>query len=110
MQQGLKEQGLFIVLAGRLDVIETSVDGEKSIAQIGHGDLVGEFSELFDQPAQASIISRGKCWLLTLSHQRFEAIAANNPGLRDHLRRLASERDSSRRDARSKEGSSGHQA
>ncbi len=108
VQQGLKKQGLYVVLAGRLDVIEASVDGEKNLGVIGYGDLVGEFSELFDQPAQASVISRGKCWLLTLTHQRLAAITAKNLRLRDYLHRLASERYRSRREALVAVDTSGH--
>ncbi len=108
IQQGLKEQGIYVVLAGRLEVIETSVDGEKSLAMIGHGDLVGEYSELYDQPAQASVISRGKCWLLTLTHRRIAAITAKNPRLNDHFRRLAFDRSRSLREAKVALNSSGH--
>jgi cAMP-dependent protein kinase regulator len=110
IQQGLEKQGLYVVLAGRLDVIEAGVDGEKSVAVIGHGDLIGEFSELFDQPAQASVISSGKCWLLSLPHQRVAAITAKNPLLLEYLRRLASERYHSRSESLVAASSSGHKA
>ncbi len=106
VEQGLKEQGLFVVLSGRLEVIETGVDGEKSLAVIRHGDLVGEFSELFDKPAQASVIARSKCWLFTLSHQRYAAISAANPRLEDLMRKLAHHRDRLRHSMYMDEGSS----
>jgi CRP-like cAMP-binding protein len=98
IQQGLAEQGFFVVLAGQLEVIESGVNGDKSLGMVEYGDLLGEFSELFDQTAQATVIARGKCWILTLSHRRFKAITKANPRLNDLLRSLAQKRNLQRRE------------
>lgn len=98
IQQGLMDQGLYVVLAGQLDIVESGVDGEKTVATAGHGDVLGEFSELFRQVARASVIARGKCWLLTLSHARLASIMKANPRLSELLHQLAHKRDRQRRE------------
>jgi CRP-like cAMP-binding protein len=93
IQQGLTEQGLFVVLAGELDVIAEGVDGDKTLAMLQAGEIFGEMSTLYQQPAIATVMARKKCWLLGLSSARFAKILKRNPRLAEMLRRIAQERD-----------------
>jgi ATP-binding cassette subfamily B protein len=98
LRQGLSDQGLYVVLAGSLDVIEESPDGEKVLATLGHGELFGEFSALCAQPATASVVARGKAWLFVLNQARLSKIARQNPRLHELLREVSRKRDASRSD------------
>ncbi len=98
IRQGLTDQGLYVILAGRFDVIEELDDGsEKHHASLGHGEVFGEFSSLCAQPASATVVARGKGWLFALSQQRLEQIARENPRLHELLRELAQQREADRR-------------
>jgi CRP-like cAMP-binding protein len=109
IQQGLKEQGLYVVLAGQLELIEASAFGEKSLGMVGYGELLGEYSELFELPARASVVSRAKCWIFSLSHRRFQMISEANPRLVDLLRRQAQENDIQHHEDHAAAGSRGHE-
>jgi CRP-like cAMP-binding protein len=99
IQQGLKHQGLYVVLAGQLEIVESSGRGDKSLGIAEHGDVLGEFSELFEQAAHASVIARSRCWLLNLTHPRFKSIVNSNPRLNELLVQIAEKRDTERRAA-----------
>lgn len=92
IQQGLSEQGLFVVLAGELDVVAEDVGGDKALGSLQAGDVFGEMSTLYQEPAIASVITRKKCWLLSLSHARFAKILEHNPKLLEMMHRIARER------------------
>jgi CRP-like cAMP-binding protein len=97
VRQGLSDQGLYVVLAGSLDVVQEGPDGDKAIATLGHGELFGEFSALCAQPATATVVARGKAWLFALSQARLTKIARQNPRLHELLREVSRRRDASRR-------------
>ncbi|MGH0035042.1 MAG: cyclic nucleotide-binding domain-containing protein [Myxococcota bacterium] len=93
IRQGLPDQGLYVVLAGSLDVVEEGPRGEKVLATLGHGELCGEFSALCAQPATANVVARGKAWLFALSHGRLMKIARQNPRLHELLREVSRMRE-----------------
>jgi CRP-like cAMP-binding protein len=97
VRQGLSDQGLYVVLAGSLDVVQEGPDGDKAIATLGHGELFGEFSALCAQPATATVVARGKAWLFALSQARLTKIARQNPRLHELLREVSRRRDASGR-------------
>ncbi|MAG34530.1 MAG: hypothetical protein CL908_26980 [Deltaproteobacteria bacterium] len=90
LQPGCRNQGLSVVRTGQHQRIKSIPAGEKTIAEIGHGDVIGESAEIFDEIARASIVTQSRCWLLTLSHDRHAAITRANPHRMDLLRRLPS--------------------
>lgn len=92
LEQGLEAQGLFVVLSGKLEVVQQTPDGNKTIAELGHGDVFGEMSLLFESPATAKVVSHSKCWLVLLPRERFRRIARDNPGLVEYVRDIAQRR------------------
>ncbi|MCH7869661.1 MAG: cyclic nucleotide-binding domain-containing protein [Myxococcales bacterium] len=85
IREGIPDQGVFVVLAGHVEISQSSQDGEKVLASLSHGDVFGEQSVLLNQPAVATATARGKCWLFALSESRFAKIMASNPRLREML-------------------------
>jgi CRP-like cAMP-binding protein len=92
IRQGVSDQGVFIVLAGHVEISQSSQEGEKILASLCHGDVFGEQSVLLNQPAVATVTARGKCWLFALSEVRFAKILARNPRLREMLLNIGEER------------------
>ncbi|MCP4037884.1 MAG: cyclic nucleotide-binding domain-containing protein [bacterium] len=92
IQEGIPDPGLFVVLAGEVEVSQSSHEDDKMLARLGHGAVLGELSALYGQPAVASVIARGKCWLFSLSHGHFRKILDQNPKLREVLQELGQAR------------------
>jgi CRP-like cAMP-binding protein len=92
IQQGLSDRGIFVLLAGLLDVTQSSQSGEKHIATLSPGEVLGEQALLYNQGANATVTARGKCWLLALSEARFHKIVSDNPRLTEILRKIAEQR------------------
>lgn len=91
--------GLFIVLAGHLDVAVVEAEGDKILARLGPGEFCGERSLLRREPAMAGVISSGKCWLLALPEARFRRIADRNPELARTIARILEAREQENDDA-----------
>ncbi len=97
IREGLPDQGLFVILAGQVDVTQSSHEGEKTLATLGHDEIFGELAVLFGQPAIATVTARSKCWLFRLSESRFRKILDHNPQLRELLLALGEGRARSNR-------------
>jgi CRP-like cAMP-binding protein len=87
--EGDAAEGLFVVLVGRLDVVQ----GEGiRLGVLGVGDVFGEMSLLDEGHAMASVKTRGRAWVLLLPRDDFYAVAERHPELRDQLAALAADR------------------
>jgi CRP/FNR family transcriptional regulator, cyclic AMP receptor protein len=67
VHQGTLGIGLFILEAGRADVVHDAADGEKTVVnQLGPTDFFGELSLLDDAPRTASVVASedAKCLVL----------------------------------------------
>jgi CRP-like cAMP-binding protein len=89
VEQGAPSEGLFVLLAGELDVIDEVA--EKHRGSLEPGDLFGGITLIGGAPATASVVANGKCWVLALSEVRFRRILKENPRLEAQLKRLASQ-------------------
>lgn len=89
-------EALFILLSGHMDVLhreDGAVEGtEKVLATLGPGELFGEMSLLWREPSLASVIARGKCWLLSLPATSFQEMLDHHPALATLAARIAEER------------------
>jgi CRP-like cAMP-binding protein len=90
--EGEPAKGLFVVLAGELDVVHTSAIGPVRIKQLGPGDVFGEMSLLSGEPAAASVVAASDCTVLALDKVAFADFARANPSLETKLRKLAAAR------------------
>jgi CRP-like cAMP-binding protein len=93
IEQGERGPGLFLVLRGMVEVVESS---GQSLARLGSGAVFGEVSLLHDRPTTASVVARGVGEVLFLSRARFEDLLAQVPEVWSTLRALSEERLSQR--------------
>lgn len=107
VEQHHPTEAVFILLAGHMDVVHdpaepggtgetTSHDetGPKVLATLGPGELFGEMSLLWREPSLASVVARGKCWLLALSARSFQEMLDHHPQLAAMAATIAEERRS----------------
>lgn len=89
VKEGEPAEGLFVVLVGRLDVVQ----GEGiRLGVLGAGDVFGEMSLLDAGQAMASVKTRGRAWVLLLPRDDFYAVVERHPELGDQLAALAADR------------------
>lgn len=81
-KQGEPTSGLFFIDSGSVRLIgRTPGDGEVILAQLGAGEMVGEFSLLDGGPRSASAIAQSAVQAWRVGRERFAALAASGePG------------------------------
>lgn len=80
IHQGDPADGLYLVAAGRLQVVVTTEAGERRvIAEVARGDVVGEMALLDDSPRSADVVAQRECHLYFLSSDGFQRIIAAHP-------------------------------
>ena len=87
-------EAVFILLSGRMEVVHCDDESgtEKVLAGLGPGELFGEMSLLWREPSLASVVARGKCWLLALPARSFQEMLDHHPELAELAARIAKER------------------
>lgn len=71
---------VFVILEGSLRVELHSLSGrEIALAELGPGELFGDFSALDDQPRSASVTSTGSCTLACIPGDIFRRAVLGNP-------------------------------
>lgn len=71
---------VFFVVEGTLRVELHSMNGREIIlADVGPGDLVGEFAALDERPRSATVTTTSKCTLATLSGATFKRLVLSDP-------------------------------
>lgn len=79
---------VFIVLEGTLRVELYSLNGrEISLADLGPGELFGEFAAIDEQPRSASVTATGACALACISAEAFRRITLGTPESAEWLAR-----------------------
>ena len=87
-RQGDPADGVYIVQAGRLDVVLESDEEAELLRVLGPESVVGELALLADTERSASIRARRDSELLKLSRSEFDALVAEDPGFTGELVRL----------------------
>ncbi len=77
LRQGVLNHEAFVIESGEADVL---IDGEL-IATIPAGEMVGEIGLLPRSPSSATVVAKSDMSVLMIPHQRFDAVAADTPGL-----------------------------
>lgn len=93
--QGEKGKGLFVVLGGELDVSREQDGAIRTVSQLRPGDVFGEMSLLFQEPASATVMALQNGTLLALSRRGFDAFVRRHPVMKRRLEALAKERRAS---------------
>lgn len=79
---------VFVVLEGTLRVELYSLNGrEISLADLGPGELFGEFAAIDDQPRSATVAATGACSLACVPGSAFRRIALGTPEAAEWLAR-----------------------
>ncbi|MBI5509180.1 MAG: cyclic nucleotide-binding domain-containing protein [Deltaproteobacteria bacterium] len=92
LEEGQKGDGLYMLLAGKVEVAKKT-DGKKQVlAHLKEGDVFGEMSLLTNQPVSASIKTIRKSIILKLPRKTFSEIVSTHPQLLAHISELSEER------------------
>jgi CRP-like cAMP-binding protein len=86
LEQGVPGEGLFVLLAGTMDVEDD--EGDKLLGSLAPGAVFGARSAARDEPARLSVVADGKCWVLVLGRARLRGILGANPRLERRLEQL----------------------
>jgi CRP-like cAMP-binding protein len=83
LEQGRPGRGLFVLLAGAMDVVDETADA--IVDRLAPGDLFGGVALVGGEPAAASVVAAGKCWVLGLDEPVARRILAGTPDLEREL-------------------------
>jgi thioredoxin reductase (NADPH) len=86
-REGDKEYDFFVVLAGKVAMVEDDEPGQRLIAVHGHGRFLGELSLLSGQAAPYTAVVREPGEVLRVPVGRLREMAVANPALGDLLLR-----------------------
>jgi diguanylate cyclase (GGDEF)-like protein len=93
-RQGEPPQSLFVLLAGRVRVVEATTDGqaEMLLGEIGKAEVFGEMGILRDQPRSATVIAVERTHCLAIRQADFVAALNESPVLANGLLRVLAAR------------------
>jgi NTE family protein len=93
-KEGEPSDSLYIVVSGRLRVVSRATDdqSERLVADLGHGEIVGEMGLVCDEPRSATVVAIRDTNLAKLSESGLNQLAANcaQPIYSAIIRQLAS--------------------
>jgi CRP-like cAMP-binding protein len=94
IQQGEQGRGLFVVLAGELDVSRRGADGTAvPLAGLRTGDVFGEMAVLRNAETSATVVAVRPATVLFLAREYVERIVAAVSEIRSYLEALAEDRE-----------------
>ena len=93
-RQGEPPRHLWVLLSGRVRVVEATADGqaEMLLGEIGKSEVFGELGILRDQPRSATIIAVERTHCLVLRHADFTSVLGESVDLANGLLRLVASR------------------
>ena len=93
-RQGEPSQYLWVLLSGRVRVVEATADGqaEMLLGEIGKAEVFGELGILRDQPRSATVIAVERTHCLVLRHEDFVAALNESLPLANGLLRVVASR------------------
>jgi CRP-like cAMP-binding protein len=93
IREGDAGQGLFVVLAGEVEVSKRQVSGsEVGLARLRAGDVFGEMSLLNNQPTTATVRAARPSTILFLAREYFQRLVQALPAMRDYFEELSANR------------------
>jgi CRP-like cAMP-binding protein len=91
--QGEPGQGLFLVLAGEVDVLKDATGPSPvTLARLKTGDMFGEMSLVTDQPTSATVRAATPATVLFLAREYVERLAQAVPEIQTYFEELAMNR------------------
>jgi CRP-like cAMP-binding protein len=92
IREGDPGRGLYVVLAGEVEVIRGEEPFEQTLATLRTGDLFGEIALIRGTPATASVRAARPSTVLFLAREYFERLVSALPELRAFFEALTEER------------------
>jgi CRP-like cAMP-binding protein len=94
INEGEEGRGLFVVLAGELDVSRRTSDGATvPLGGLRTGDVFGEMSLLRNARTNATVVAQRPATVLFLAHEYVSRIVAAMPEIKSYLEALAEDRE-----------------
>jgi CRP-like cAMP-binding protein len=93
IHEGEQGRGLFVVLAGELDVTRRTSEGGVPLGGLRTGDVFGEMAVLRHRPTTATVIANRPSTVLFLAAEYVERIVAAVPEIKSYLEALAEDRE-----------------
>jgi NADH dehydrogenase len=91
-RQGDIGDRIYIVLAGKVEVVRKSAAGDRVLAEVGPGEYFGEMALLGSAPRNATVRCKEATTVLGIPKREFGLLAANVPGLRQSFEEVARRR------------------
>ena len=79
--EGDLSHDLYLIVAGKVDIVHPRGDTEHIIATLTSGDFFGEMANFEDRPRSASAVAAEPTQLLMLSPERFRQIVLQEPAI-----------------------------
>lgn len=79
--QGTSGRSMFVVASGELDVVRRDADGERRLATVGPGEVIGEIGFVRATERTADVRARGPVSVLCFDHARLERDLALFPNI-----------------------------
>ena len=92
IHEGQKGRGLFVLLAGEVDVWKRDGDEKVLLATLHPGDVFGEMSLLSEDATSASVTAARQSTVLFLAREYFQRLVAAVPEIRAYVEQLVEER------------------
>jgi CRP-like cAMP-binding protein len=92
VREGVRSDGLYVVLSGELDVRKRKDAGEVLAGRLGACDVFGEVSCLRKGPASATVVANRSGTLLRLPRETFDEIVSAYPQVLELVSELSDER------------------
>lgn len=92
LHQGQQAEGLYVLIAGRVDVQVVATAGVRTIDESGPGDLLGEMSLVTGQPCAADVVATRPTRALMLRVGAYEALRRAHPEIEILLSHVVSQR------------------
>lgn len=92
IREGEPGRGLFILLAGEVDVSKLDGDSKVLLASLAPGDVFGEISLFDDSPATATVTAARPSTVLFLERSIFTRLVEAFPAIRDYVNQLGEDR------------------
>jgi NADH:ubiquinone reductase (H+-translocating) len=91
-RQGDIGDRIYIVLAGKVEVVRKTSGAERVLAEVGPGEYFGEMALLGSAPRNATVRCKEATTVLGIPKREFGLLAANVPGLRKSFEDVAQRR------------------
>ncbi len=90
IEEDSHSEDMFVVVEGELQVTKAGLDREVFLANLGHGEVVGEIALLDNAPRTASVTATRESTLIRIPAEAFEALIGDSRVVRRMFRTVTS--------------------